>query len=1456
MRSRRAPEGWRRPAVGHGQSGGVQGVQPLRRGLPRRRAGHGPAGRRRRWRSCGATGRCGSGFPTPTIGSSTSRDVDEGIGVLSSLLLKKGTYRSMVGGDGACMGCGEKTAVHLIVSAIYAAMQPRVQAPGGAARRADRRARRQARELLSAGADLDAATAQRAGRWRCRSTAGHAGAAAAAEPDARTSCAISSGGTRRVRAARAGRRSAWPTAPAARRSGAAPIRTIRTPSLGQSPLPGRAVDRDRPVRSADAEDGRQRSRPIRRAEMLRDGALRRRRARAGARRAHLDRFTDDEFALCPPIVAMGGDGAMLDIGFQNLSRLLASGKPIRVVVLDTQVYSNTGGQACTSGFTGQVADMSAYGKAQHGKTEVRKEVSLIAHRAPRRVRPSVVAGVGVAPARRACCKGLHKRRPVLINVYTPCPVEHGLADDWSQHAARLALESRAFPFLTFDPDAGRHVRRRALAATGIRRSTTPWPTYTLRYLDDDGAEQRSRLPLTIADWAATEGAFQAALHRAAAGRVGRRAGAVPRVRRAGADGARRAGRRTSMACGRTGRWAGCGVGRDRAPGRGAAAVLVATASTGGARDRPVGAGRGGGHVARAAEFAASASTARRIRREAGASCRAELSGADCAAARRGTAAPGRRVGGGGRAAGVDCRRCAAPRGGVGRATARCRAAPAAADATAAQPAASGITRTAPRRPRRLLRRRLPLRSPMTTAMRSSLEAYIESARCTTCNECTNLNKKMFAYNADKQAYVKDAAAGTFQQLVLAAERCPVSIIHPGTPLNPEEKDLEVGQPRRRSSTEAAMRFASGFRHGVHPPEEKELTQPAPDPPDAVSRRDRAAAAPARRQPGAGCAWRSAITSSAAIRSALADGFVSVPIHASAAGTVTDIEWWPHPDGSMAMAVRIARRPLRAAGGPAAHGAALGGAYRRSRWSGAVQDAGVVGLGGAAFPTHVKLAPPRDHRGAHADHQRRRVRAVPDIGPPHHGGVSGPGAVRHPRHDAHPGRDALRGGHRAEQAGCDRRDAVPRFRRISTSTILPLTVKYPQGAEKMLIKAVTGVEVPSGKLPVTVGRGGAERRVGGGDRRGLRDRAAADRADRHRLGSRPAPPGESDRAGGHQAARSAGVLRRGDARRGRGGDRRPDDGAGAVQPRRAGAQGDDRASWCSRRTRPGWRRSIPAFTAAAVSRPARSSSTRRCSAISRGSAATTTWSTCTWPTACCAGRAPTSVRRTSRCRNCSRRARSRCAAPRRRRHEPPRCRPTWSSPRRRMCDRRIPRRGSCGPWSATLVPVVAAAAWFFGISALLVIAACDARRGGRPSGRSGAAARSPTARRPITGVLLGLSLPAGLPLWMAALGGAFGIGFGKVVWGGLGQNVFNPALLGRAFLQAAFPVAITTWPAVGGGFWALRGDLFALPFLHPADRRDHLGDAAGAAQVRGEGNQPGAPDHRQHRRIDWARRRRW
>ena len=135
--------------------------------------------------------------------------------------------------------------------------------------------------------------------------------------------------------------------------------------------------------------------------------------------------------------------------------------------------------------------------------------------------------------------------------------------------------------------------------------------------------------------------------------------------------------------------------------------------------------------------------------------------------------------------------------------------------------------------------------------------------------------------------------------------------------------------------------------------------------------------------------------------------------------------------------------------------------------------------------------------------------------------------------------------------------------------------------------------------------------------------------------------------------------------------------------------------------------------------------------------------------------------------------------------------------------------------ASLAPVVAAAAYFFGPSAVLVVAAATAGAlvTERVFGRRGTLGDGSAA---ITGILLGLTLPAGLPLWMAFVGGVFGIGIGKLLFGGLGQNVFNPALLGRAFLQASFPVAMTTFPPLAGAgdWWRLRGDNFAWPFASP------------------------------------------
>lgn len=74
--------------------------------------------------------------------------------------------------------------------------------------------------------------------------------------------------------------------------------------------------------------------------------------------------------------------------------------------------------------------------------------------------------------------------------------------------------------------------------------------------------------------------------------------------------------------------------------------------------------------------------------------------------------------------------------------------------------------------------------------RSPDEAYIETARCSTCNECTTINGKMFAYDKNQQARIVDINAGSYAQLVEAAESCQVSVIHPGKPRNPKEAGLE------------------------------------------------------------------------------------------------------------------------------------------------------------------------------------------------------------------------------------------------------------------------------------------------------------------------------------------------------------------------------------------------------------------------------------------------------------------------------------------------------------------------------------------------------------------------------------------------------------------------------------------------------------------------------------------
>jgi ferredoxin len=72
----------------------------------------------------------------------------------------------------------------------------------------------------------------------------------------------------------------------------------------------------------------------------------------------------------------------------------------------------------------------------------------------------------------------------------------------------------------------------------------------------------------------------------------------------------------------------------------------------------------------------------------------------------------------------------------------------------------------------------------------SNDPYIDTPLCTSCNECIQLNGALFHYNSDKMAYIADPRSGTFKELVEAAEMCPVGIIHPGSPLNTNEANLD------------------------------------------------------------------------------------------------------------------------------------------------------------------------------------------------------------------------------------------------------------------------------------------------------------------------------------------------------------------------------------------------------------------------------------------------------------------------------------------------------------------------------------------------------------------------------------------------------------------------------------------------------------------------------------------
>jgi pyruvate-ferredoxin/flavodoxin oxidoreductase len=668
-------------------------------------------------------------------------DIDERIGALDTLLLDKRNYSSMVCGDGACLGCGEKSVIHLFTSTVTALMQPRVKkhlaylddliqkfeshmrlklaqtvdlGDTEAIGKALKQYHDQDLTLSRLAAQLDADQATRPIdpewlawatqileklkhlKWQYTSGPSHNGRAAMGIVNA-TGCTSVWGST-------------YPYNP---------YPFPWTSHLFQdSPSVAMGVFQGHMAKMADG------FKAIRMAELELKGEWDAKKHEHFFTFFDWKQFSDEEFRLCPPVLAVGGDGAMYDIGFQNLSRMLMSGMPIKVLVLDTQVYSNTGGQACTSGFLGQVSDMAPYGKEHHGKEELRKEISLVgmAHRTAYVMQGSMSH---VTHLLESFIEGLNSRRPALFNVYAVCPPEHGVADDEAELHSKFAVEGRAYPLFRYNPDAGTTIEECA-SLDGNPALEFDFPVYTLKYQDENDKEASLELPMTFAEFAINEGRFRK--HFKVAPRDSWNDDMMPLAEFLDLGSSEREGRFPYI-------WT---VDKKNHLTR----VLVSADLVNAVLERRdfwrllkdmVGIGR--------------QVDTERVAQEARAEMAQKISQALLAmASGQNLGALSQVLTGGG----------AVP------------AAPAAAAAGAA---------------------------PVAGLPADYEAVWIESPECTSCDECININPRIFAYDDRKHAYVKDPRGGPFKDIVRAAEKCTAGVIHTGTPWNPGEAGLEALQKR-------------------------------------------------------------------------------------------------------------------------------------------------------------------------------------------------------------------------------------------------------------------------------------------------------------------------------------------------------------------------------------------------------------------------------------------------------------------------------------------------------------------------------------------------------------------------------------------------------------------------------------------------------------------------------------
>lgn len=218
---------------------------------------------------------------------------------------------------------------------------------------------------------------------------------------------------------------------------------------------------------------------------------------------HLDDalMTDQEVRELPKAWVVGGDGALGDIGFQNLSKVILQNRPnVKVLMLDTQVYSNTGGQNSDSSTMLGGYDMNQFGVASQGKLIEKKSVAeafTSGHGSP------FVAQVSMANAAKlykAILDGLEYRGSAFFQCYTTCQPEHAVADNMSADQARAIRDARGMPEFVFNPRRGETIQE-AFDLKGNPSLERDWWQTKDKATNED-------FSYTVAHWAVTEGRFR------------------------------------------------------------------------------------------------------------------------------------------------------------------------------------------------------------------------------------------------------------------------------------------------------------------------------------------------------------------------------------------------------------------------------------------------------------------------------------------------------------------------------------------------------------------------------------------------------------------------------------------------------------------------------------------------------------------------------------------------------------------------------------------------------------------------------------------------------------------------------------------------------------------------------------------------------------------------------------